>query len=184
VIASVVRVATASSRRWLPVFVTAYTVARLAAVAGELDDYGVDPVVFGLLDIGTAWPYGWALAVLGQSLHARRWRRATLVALASAPLAAAPYGYLLLGATGLPAALVAAICAIGIVSAAIGLWVVLCAPSRNADAQRRERDVRRPARGAPGSAASSLTGKAGITTRRNRLAPTGPLRKGETSRAR
>lgn len=176
--------ATASSRWWLPLFVTAYTVARFAVVAGELDDYGVDPVVFGLLDVGTAWPYGWALAVFAQSLHARRWRRATLVALASAPLAAAPYGYLLLGATGLPAALAAAICAVGIVSAALGLWLVLCAPSCNADEQRRERDVRRAVRGALGSAVSSLTGKARITPRRNRRAPTVHPCKGETPRAR
>jgi hypothetical protein len=124
---SVLRLVTAHFPWWLPAFVTAYTIARFAVVAGELDDYGVDPLLFGLLDIGTAWPYGWTLAVLGRSLHAHRWRRAALVALVSAPLAAAPYAYLVLSATALPMAIVAAICAVGIVSAAIGLWAVTCA---------------------------------------------------------
>ncbi len=122
-----------SSRWWLPAFVLAYTVARFAVVAGQLERYEVNIWVFAILDIGTAWPYGRALVWLLESIGDRSARAVAGIGLWSAVLAATPYAYLIGASQGMPETLAAAICLFAVASAAAGLWLTRRANNASPD---------------------------------------------------
>lgn len=99
-----------SSPRWLPWAVLAYTVARFPLLAGGLLAYGVDPFVLAAIEMGTAWPYGRALASIAVAVSARRWGAATAGAVCWLPFALGSYIYILLAAGAMPPAVVAVVC--------------------------------------------------------------------------
>ncbi len=89
-------------RGWL-VSVVGYTVARLVVAWGALGSYGVNPVVFAVVDVATAWPY----AVATSNVVASAWRGDTrrLLGWAAAALVLflAPYAYLFAAGAAMPA---------------------------------------------------------------------------------
>ncbi len=81
---------------WIAV-VTLYSVGRAIAVGGTLGDYGVNPWIFLVLDVGSGIPLALGQVKLVQGLRARnpamvqRWLAVMLVSFLT------PYAYLVLG---------------------------------------------------------------------------------------
>lgn len=85
--------------------VVGYTVLRFVVAWGAFSSHGANVWIFGLLDVGTAWPYAKAVAVICRRAARSEWRRLGLplgVALVSFFL---PYAYLWFAAGEMPAGL-------------------------------------------------------------------------------
>lgn len=85
--------------------VIGYTILRFVIAWGAFADHGANVWVFGLLDIGTAWPYAKAVAVICRRAADGEWKRLrspVTIALASF---FAPYGYLWFAAGEMPGGL-------------------------------------------------------------------------------
>ena len=80
--------------------VVAYAVARAVVVWPTLGDKGVNPWVFLVIDVGTAWPYAVGQVHIIKGIRAGEWSRVqrwTLVTLASF---LAPYVYVFVAGAG------------------------------------------------------------------------------------
>lgn len=111
--------------------VVGYSVLRAVIAWSVFSDYGVNPWVFAVIDVGTAIPYAWCIAELPGAIIARQSRR--LVAMVSVAIVTffAPYAYVWLAADGAPTNLrsglvVLVVCLLG--AAIVG---VVCKTRRN-----------------------------------------------------
>lgn len=85
--------------------VVGYTVLRFVVAWGAFGDHGVNVWIFGLLDVGTAWPYAKAVATICRRSAAFEWRRLPIPILVAIVSFFAPYAYLWLAAGEMPAGL-------------------------------------------------------------------------------
>ncbi len=114
-----------SVRRAWVVGVVGYSILRAVIAWGLFRDYGVNPWVFAVIDVGTAIPYATAIAALPTAIvhgHRAAIARHSLVATGTF---FAPYAYVGLMAEGAPTNLVGglvllAVCLCG--AAGVGLW--------------------------------------------------------------
>lgn len=86
-------------RAWIA-GVVAYALVRAAIVWPTLGDYGVSPLLFLLIDVGTAWPYAYAQVRIVQAIRGGQWAQVQgwgFVALASF---LAPYAYIVGAGSG------------------------------------------------------------------------------------
>jgi len=74
--------------------VFAYAVLRAAIVWPTLGEYGVSPVIFLIIDVGTAWPYAYGQVRVIQSARAKDWPRVQLWAIVTLISFIAPYLYI------------------------------------------------------------------------------------------
>ena len=77
-----------------------YAIVRAAVVWPTLGNYGVNPLIFLIIDVGTAWPYAIGQVRVVQALRDRAWSQVqvwTLVALVSF---LAPYIYIVGAGSG------------------------------------------------------------------------------------
>jgi hypothetical protein len=86
-------------RAWVAATV-AYALVRAAIVWPTLGGYGVSPVVFLLIDVGTAWPYAVGQVRIIQSIRATDWPQAQLWALVTLLSFLAPYVYIVGAGSG------------------------------------------------------------------------------------
>lgn len=110
-------------RAWI-VGVVAYSVVRAIIAWGLFSDYGVNPWIFAVIDIGTAIPYAWSIAELPGAIVDRRSARIALTLTVAIVTFFAPYAYIWSAAAGAPTNLrsglvVLAICLMG--AAAVGV---------------------------------------------------------------
>lgn len=82
--------------------VVGYTVVRFLVAWGAFSEHGANVWIFGLLDVGTAWPYAKAIAIVCRRAAASQWSKLPVpvtVALVSFFL---PYAYLWMAAGAMP----------------------------------------------------------------------------------
>ena len=80
-------------RTWI-VGVLAYSVVRALIVWPTLGDYGVNPVAFLIIDVGTAWPYAYGQVRVVKEARAQNWSGTQVWALISMLAFIAPYAYI------------------------------------------------------------------------------------------
>ena len=102
--------------------VVGYTILRFVVAWGAFGDHGANVWIFGLLDVGTAWPYAKAIALVTKRSAAAEWRRVPLPALVALVSFFAPYAYLWFAAGSMPDGLRAglAIFVVVLAAAAVG----------------------------------------------------------------
>ena len=85
--------------------VVGYTVLRFAIAWSAFSGHGVNVWIFGLLDVGTAWPYAKAVAAICKRASEGRWN--ALIAPTSLAMVTffLPYAYLWFAAGSMPAGL-------------------------------------------------------------------------------
>ena len=105
--------------------VVGYTVLRFVVAWGAFGDHGVNVWIFGLLDVGTAWPYAKAVATICRRSAAFEWRRLPFPIAVAIMSFFAPYADLWLAAGEMPAGLRAGLALfVVVVSGAAVLGVV------------------------------------------------------------
>lgn len=116
-----------------------YSVLRFVVAWGAFTEHGANIWVFGLIDIGTAWPYAKSVAVLTSRIAAGERRRTLAPAVIAVVTFMAPYLYLWVAARTMPqgirTALVLAVTVLAL-SACAGIWL----RSRKAAGELRARD--------------------------------------------
>lgn len=80
--------------------VFAYAVIRALIVWPTLGDYGVSPVVFLVIDVGTAWPYAYGQVRVIQAAKDKDWTRVQLWAAITLLAFVAPYVYIVGAGSG------------------------------------------------------------------------------------
>ncbi|MEM8705162.1 MAG: hypothetical protein AAGE98_01810 [Actinomycetota bacterium] len=121
---------------WI-VGVVAYAILRALIVWPTLGDYGVDPWIFLIIDVGTAWPYAYGQLQVIREARRGEWRSVQIWALITLASFIAPYAYIV-GAGSGEMPLLAWI-VIGVLVAFLGLASVV----------RIVRQVRQPVATAP-----------------------------------
>lgn len=85
--------------------VVGYTLLRFVIAWGAFGEHGANVWIFGLLDVGTAWPYAKAVAVICRRSAAFDWRGLPLPVAVALVSFFAPYAYLWLAAGEMPSSL-------------------------------------------------------------------------------
>jgi len=85
--------------------IVGYAILRFVVAWGAFSDHGADPWIFGLIDIGTAWPYAKAVAVVCKRASRSNWSALPLPAAVAVSTFFAPYAYLWFAAGEMPAGL-------------------------------------------------------------------------------
>lgn len=80
----------------------AFVVGRFVVAYGALKQYGVNPWVFGVIDIVTAWPYAKSWPRLVVTLARREWQAAVFWLTILTGSFAAPYVYLGIAGSDMP----------------------------------------------------------------------------------
>ncbi|MEM9201140.1 MAG: hypothetical protein AAGC53_05755 [Actinomycetota bacterium] len=84
---------------WI-VGVVAYAVLRALIVWPTLGEYNVSPVIFLIIDVGTAWPYAYGQVRVVQEARAGNWRSVQLWAVVAFVNFIAPYAYIVGAGSG------------------------------------------------------------------------------------
>lgn len=79
-----------------------YTILRIVIAWGAFGDDGVNIWVFGLIDLGTAWPYAKSIAIIVRRSAAAEWSRLPLPVAMAMSTFFAPYAYLWFAAGEMP----------------------------------------------------------------------------------
>jgi len=82
--------------------VIGYSLLRLVVAWGTFSEYGANIWLFGLIDVGTAWPYAKSVAAVCKRSANREWSRLPLPATAAIATFFAPYAYLWFAAGEMP----------------------------------------------------------------------------------
>jgi hypothetical protein len=77
-----------------------YAFARAAVVWPTLGTYGVSPIIFLVIDVGTAWPYAVGQVRVVQGLRRKDWRHAQLWSVVALVSFLAPYLYIVGAGSG------------------------------------------------------------------------------------
>jgi hypothetical protein len=110
--------------------VVGYSALRLITAWGALGRYGVDPFVFGAIDIATAYPYACATAAVVSNALAGRTRYAIAWSVVALAMFAAPYAYVLAAGGEMPASIRLAVLAFAMVMAMVVVVVGLVRRAR------------------------------------------------------
>ena len=86
-------------RAWVAA-VFGYSVLRAVVVWPTLGSYGVNPWVFLLIDVATAWPYAVGQVRVVQGLRHRNWRKVESWGIVTLLSFLAPYAYIVLAGSG------------------------------------------------------------------------------------
>lgn len=112
------RTSTIVRRGWIA-SVLGYSALRFVVAWGALSRYGVDPLVFAVLDLATAYPYAHATAELVASAWSGRGDRAAAWALVALVMFVAPYGYVLAAGGAMPGSVRLTVVAVAVAMAAV-----------------------------------------------------------------
>ncbi len=82
--------------------VDGYSLLRFFIAWGAFSAHGANVWVFGLVDVGTAWPYGKSVAVVCKRAAASDWKRLPLPLVVAVTTFFAPYAYLWFAAGEMP----------------------------------------------------------------------------------
>lgn len=74
--------------------VVLYAIARAAIVWPTLGDYGVNPLAFLVIDVGTAWPYAYGQLRVVAAAREKDWSSTQVWALIALLSFIAPYAYI------------------------------------------------------------------------------------------
>jgi len=80
-------------RAWI-LSIFGYSALRALVVWPTLGTYGINPWIFLLIDVGTAWPYAYGQVRVISSARARDWRSVQLWSLIAVVSFVAPYAYI------------------------------------------------------------------------------------------
>ncbi len=86
-------------KAWI-VGVFGYSIARAAVVWPTLGDYGVSPLVFLAIDVGTAWPYAYGQVRVINEAKSREWGQVQIWAVITLLSFLAPYAYIVGAGSG------------------------------------------------------------------------------------
>lgn len=111
-------------RAWIA-GVVGYSILRAVIAWGLFRDYGVNPWIFAVIDIGTAVPYATAVAELPGAIVGSKASTIGRHVVVAVTTFIAPYGYIWLVADGAPTnlrsgLLVLVVCLFG--AAGVGVW--------------------------------------------------------------
>jgi hypothetical protein len=133
-------------RSWI-VLVIAWSGLRIVAVWHWLEQYGVHPVVYALVDLGSSVPYAIASARTIGALIDRRYRHAARWGLLAATCYVAPDVYIVTAGQQMPWAVYAVVVTVALAAGVLALWA-----GRNEVADARGRSV------APTGGVAALSG--------------------------
>ena len=85
--------------------IVGYSVLRFVIAWGAFGDHGANIWVFGLIDVGTAWPYAKSVAVVCKRAANSQWTQLPLPLGVAVATFFAPYAYLWFSAGEMPAGL-------------------------------------------------------------------------------
>jgi hypothetical protein len=120
--------------RWWLVMVISWSVLRIVAVWQWLEQYGVHPVVYALVDLGSSVPYAVASARTVGALIDRRYRHAAWWAPLAASCYVAPDIYIFAAGQQMPWAVYVAVAVVAMATGLLALWT-----GRNEVTDGRER---------------------------------------------
>ncbi len=90
-----------AERAWIGAIV-GYSVLRFVIAWGAMGEYGVNPWVFGVIDVGTAWPYAKSTAGMVKAGWGGRWVLLAQWSVVALVTFFAPYLYLWIAGNGMP----------------------------------------------------------------------------------
>ena len=82
--------------------VVGYSLLRFFVAWGAFAEHGANIWIFGLIDVGTAWPYGKAVAEVCKRVARSEWARLPMPLAATVGMFFAPYAYLWFAAGEMP----------------------------------------------------------------------------------
>lgn len=82
--------------------VVGYSLLRFVVAWGAFSEHGANVWVFGLIDVGTAWPYGKGVALVCKRVANSEWKGLPLPLVAALGSFFAPYAYLWFAAGEMP----------------------------------------------------------------------------------
>lgn len=85
--------------------IVGYSLLRFVIAWGAFSDHGANPWIFGILDVGTAWPYAKAVAIVCKRSANSEWRRLPWPGAVALTFFFLPYAYLWFAAGEMPAGL-------------------------------------------------------------------------------
>ncbi len=77
-----------------------YSILRALVVWPTLGDNGVNPWIFLIIDVATAWPYAYGQVKLVKAAKARDWRQVQIWSVVAAAAFLAPYAYIVVAGSG------------------------------------------------------------------------------------
>jgi hypothetical protein len=107
--------------RWWLVLVVGWSVLRIIAVWQWLEQYGVHPVVYALVDLGSSVPYAIASARTVGALIDRRYRHAARWGLLAVSCYVAPDVYILASGRQMPWAVYIVVAAVAVATGSLAL---------------------------------------------------------------
>lgn len=128
--------------------VVGYSVLRFVVAWGAFGEHGVNPWVFGVIDVGTAWPYGKGVALICKRIANSEWKRLPMPLAVALVCFFAPYAYIWFAAGEVPAGVrigMAIFVAVLFVAATVGVVAKSRKLRREASEAIIEVDVREPA---------------------------------------
>ena len=108
--------------RWWFVLVMAWSALRVVVVWRWLDKYGVNPIIYAFVDLGSSVPYSFGSARTIGGLIDRRYARAAVWFLLAAVCFVAPDVYIVSAGHGMPWGVYAVVGAIAAVAATWAVW--------------------------------------------------------------
>ena len=108
--------------RWWFGLVMAWSAIRVAAVWRWLDIYGVNPLVYALVDVGSSAPYALGSARTIGALIDRKYGRAAMWSLLAAVCFAAPDVYIVAAGHDMPWGVYGVVGAIALLAAMWAVW--------------------------------------------------------------
>ena len=85
--------------------VVGYSVLRFVVAWGAFSEHGVNPWIFGIIDVGTAWPYAKSVAAVAKRSARFEWRGMGLALVIAITTFFAPWAYLWFAAGSMPGGL-------------------------------------------------------------------------------
>lgn len=82
--------------------IVGYSILRFVIAWGAFGEHGANPWIFGVIDVGTAWPYAKSVAVVCRRAAAFDWRGLALPIAIAVTTFFAPYAYLWFAAGEMP----------------------------------------------------------------------------------
>lgn len=112
-----------------------YSLVRFLIAWGAFSEHGVNAWIFGLIDVGTAWPYGKAVAVVCKRVAHGDWSQLPVPLVASIGMFFAPYAYLWFAAGEMPSG----------IRLSLAIWVSVLFVAASAGVILKSRKLRREA---------------------------------------
>jgi hypothetical protein len=134
--------------------VVGYSLVRFLIAWGAFSEHGVNAWIFGLIDVGTAWPYGKAIAVVCKRVANGDWPQLAVPLVASIGMFFAPYAYLWFAAGEMPSGMRLSLAIwVSVLFVAAGAGVIFKSRKLRREAHEAVINVREPAEAIVGIAA-------------------------------